>query len=289
MLISSQYGTEVGLGPNAKWYAGEINIVMGEQDYDLPPIMEAAGGEGFTYEVRRVFHEAPPAIVRYFDPYVGTALANANLMESFGWGGMSPAINFMMMPLYGDILRIQAIEMNDQVRKSAYSFDIKNNVLKVFPVPSRDYTTYFQFVKVEEKMNPFMLGRKEFNSYYGKNMPTGNGLIADFSNIPYMAMSYGQINYPGKQWIRQYALGSSKEMLGMVRSKYAQIPGPNENVTLDGDTQRSEGAAMKADLITKLREMLEATTQTEQLKREQEKATAMVEILNKIPLPIIVA
>jgi hypothetical protein len=33
----------------------------------------------------------------------------------------------MLMPMYFDVLKIQAIELNDQIRKSAYSFELTNN------------------------------------------------------------------------------------------------------------------------------------------------------------------
>jgi hypothetical protein len=54
-------------------------------------------------------------------------------MDAFDFGSFSPGINFMLMPISYDIAKIQAIELNDQVRKSAYSFEIVNNQLKIIP------------------------------------------------------------------------------------------------------------------------------------------------------------
>jgi hypothetical protein len=57
----------------------------------------------------------PPAIVRYFDPFVGTGLGSQQLLDAFDFGGFSPSVNFMMMPIHADLLRLQAIEFNDQL------------------------------------------------------------------------------------------------------------------------------------------------------------------------------
>ena len=77
--------------------------------------------DGDSIEVKRVFFESPPAIVKFFDPYAGTGTGMMNMMDTFGWGNYSPAINFMLMPISFDLQKIQAIELNDQVRKSQFA------------------------------------------------------------------------------------------------------------------------------------------------------------------------
>jgi hypothetical protein len=105
----------------------------GEQKYDLNAWASSSGVvlPGDQIDIKRIFYEAPPAIVRYFDPYAGTGTGLQSLMETFGFGQFSPGINFMLMPVYFDVLKIQAIEFNDQIRKSAYTFEIQNNQLKI--------------------------------------------------------------------------------------------------------------------------------------------------------------
>ena len=39
-------------------------------------------------------------------------------------------------------------------------------------------------------------------------------------------MKFTSINDVGKQWIRKYGLALTKELLGIVRSKYGAIPIP---------------------------------------------------------------
>jgi len=68
---------------------------------------------------------------------------------------MGIAMPFTMLPMYGDLLRIQAIELNDQVRKSNYGFQIEPvNKLRVFPMPDHNYTLWFHYTLAEDTQNP---------------------------------------------------------------------------------------------------------------------------------------
>ena len=111
-------------------------------------------------------------------------------------------------------------------------------------------------------------------------------VVSDFSNVPYDNMEYQFINDVGKQWIRKYGLALSKELLGMVRSKYGSIPVPNAETTLDGDTLRGEATTEKEALVTELRENLEASSRRIMLEADSEEATRLQEKLSKVPLPI---
>ena len=110
--------------------------------------------------------------------------------------------------------------------------------------------------------------------------------ITDFSNATYNDMVYSNINHPGKQWIRKYTLALVKELLGAVRSKYSSIPIPGAEVNIDGDTLRSEAAVEKENLVTQLREDLEASSRRNLLERQKEEAEFMGETMNKIPYGI---
>ena len=113
-----------------------------------------------------------------------------------------------------------------------------------------------------------------------------SGVQSDFSNIRYDNMAYTDINDPGKQWIRTYTLALCKELLGIIRSKYGTIPIPGADVSLDGDTLRSEATAEKDALVTQLREMLEQTSGDEILQEEAAEADHTQEILKKVPMKI---
>lgn len=132
--IAKNYGTEANVGGNLTMYHGMLDLQPLVQEYDLDAWAKNQGVVG-GIEIRRIFYEAPPAIMRYFDPYAGTGTGIQNLMDAFDFGSYSPGINFLLMPVSADILKLQAIEFNDTVRKSAYSFEVHNNKLTIFPIP----------------------------------------------------------------------------------------------------------------------------------------------------------
>ena len=275
--LAEEYGTESGTGGNVNYYTGSISLTANVQLYDLADSSVATYENGTPgtdiIEIKRIFHEAPPAMVKYFDPLVGTGLGSQNMLDGFGWGGMSPGTSFMMMPIYADMLRIQAIEFNDQIRKSAYSFELINNKLRLFPIPNGSNFTkvYFQYILKADRSNP---------------LKGATGTISDFSNVPYQNIIYSDINVVGKQWIRKYALALAKEMLGYVRGKYAAVPIPNAEITLNGSDLISAAQTEKEGLITELKETLDTMSRQMQLERKAAEATSMQEQFNKIPMKI---
>ena len=276
IFLSETYGSEAQVGGQVKTYKDKITLISGSQDYDLNTLIADPSGSG-AIEVKRVFYEANPAITRYFDPYAGTGQQTNNMLDAFGFGGSSPAITFMLQPLYADLLRVQAIEFNDQIRKSAYSFEIVNNQLRVFPTWDSTETgsLWIEYNKVSDRDNVLR------TRYSGSN-----DTISDISNAPYDNMKYGQINDVGKQWIRKYGLALSKELLGMVRSKYGTIPIPNSEVSLDGDTLRAEATAEKDQLVEQLREMLDQTSNRALMEADRESSENLQEKLKKVPYPM---
>ena len=275
VFLSKQYGTEAGVGGNVDWKKGQVSVVSGSQEYDLNSTFAEASESGKAIEIKRVYHEATPAMQRFFDPYATTGYGTINLVEGFGFGKYSPAVSFTLMPLFEDLLRVQAIEMNDAIRKSAYTFTLVNNKLRVFPDPLEAKTLYFDYVVTSERDDPL------FTEYSGSA-----NVVSDYSNVPYDNMQYQFINDVGKQWIKKYALALCKELLGMIRSKYGTIPIPNSSTTLDGDTLRSEAASEKEFLITQLRGMLEQTSRAALLEADKNEAEFLQEKLQKVPYPI---
>ena len=271
--LAEQYGTEAGVGGTVSWKTGSISIHSGSQEYDLNALWAnvSESGNG-PIEIRKVFYEASPAITRYFDPYAGTGDGSYNMMDAFGWGNYSPAVQFMMMPIYADLLKIQAIEFNDQIRKSAYSFELVNNKLRIFPSPTSSYKLWFKYL-VKKDRDTTLQG-------------TSTGVITDFSNAPFNNMEFKEINDVGKQWIKKYGLALCKELLGIIRGKYASLPIPNAETTLDGDTLRTEAATEKEILVTQLREILEQTSRRSLLEADKDEAEYLQEKLAKVPYPI---
>ena len=276
--LAQDYGTEAGAIGNVNVYSASISVKNGVQVYDLTSTSSVAFEQGSpatdSFEIRRVFHEAPPAITRFFDPFVGSGLGSQNMIDSFGFGGYSPGVSFMMMPMYTDVLRMQAIEFNDQIRKSAYGFDIKNKQIRLFPIPSGDSKVYFNYMLISEKSNAL-----KYNAESGS-------LVSDYSTIPYGRMDYDLINEVGRNWVRRYALELSRELLGMIRSKYSSLPIPNSEITLNGSELISNANTKKDELIVELKEILDALSRQSQLERKQAESDALLQQMNKIPLGI---
>ncbi len=141
--LSKTYGTEADSGGNLKWFSASIDVQPGQQTYSIRKAVEETLGITLTntssIEVKKVLHNVPPAIIRYFDPFVGTGLGSQNLMDAFDFGGFSPSVNFMLMPLHQDLLRIQTIEFNDRIRKSHFSFDIHGDDIRLYPNADNSY------------------------------------------------------------------------------------------------------------------------------------------------------
>jgi len=291
--LSKAYGTEADSGGNLKWYTIRFDIEPGQQTYSIRTAVSKSLGIILTtssVEVKRVLHNAPPAIVRYFDPFVGTGLGSQQLLDSFDFGGFSPSVSFMMMPIHADLMRLQAIEFNDQVRKSQYSFEIHGDDIKFWPVPVRptgstSATPFFDKVFVDVIFDD----SKNNEAVLFGNTALMRGVITDASNIPYTYQTYSRINDMGRAWIFRYALALSKEMLGMVRGKYSNVPIPNGEVILNGSDLMSQGQTEKEALITQLREFLEKMTREQMITRQNTEATQMMEIYAKVPLKIYVA
>lgn len=280
--LAKEYGAEAGAGGNITWRRGSVEITQAAgQIYDLNQwAVDNVGGKAI--EIKRIFHEGRPAISRYYDPFVETGLARNNLMDEFGWGGWQPAIEYVLFPIYEDLLRVQAVELNDQIRRSAYSFELINNQLKIFPRPTSTFNLWFEYILIEDRdKNAFII--PSGSTYEEYSQSTGSETQSDFSNINYQEIPYNSINQPGLHWIRKYALACAKETLGLIRSKYQQIPIPNAEVTLDGDALRGEAQTEKENLITQLRETLEDASMQSQWAKKSEQEEAMVSSLKNVP------
>jgi hypothetical protein len=280
--LSEAYGTEAGVGGNVRKYSGSIAVTEGQQTYDLKQWAIDQGITG-SIEIRKVFYESPPAILRYFDPYAGTGTGIQSLMDAFDFGSYSPGVNFLLMPISFDILKVQAIEFNDQVRKSAYSFEIVDNQLKLFPVPTKAGYIWFEYYKVAEKQGL----SDNANTAGGGTGSTGTP-ISNISNVPYTNPTFSQINTPGREWIYRYTLALAKELLAYVRGKYTTVPIPGSEATLNQQDLLADARTEKQALIEKLRGDLDATSRQAQLERKAAEVEALTKTLGQVPMVIYV-
>ena len=273
--LSKQYGETANVGGEITLHTGSISLSTSKQVYDLQTESNISSSHtGKRLEIQRVFNMGPSAITRFYDPFAGS-FEQRNMLDAFGMSNVAPAVTYIMRPISHDISRAQAIETNDLIRKSAYSFELVNNKLRIFPRPA----------SADE-------GDKIWFHYYVRDEQVSTtrsstiNKVTDPSNIPYKFITYNEINAAGRQWIRKYALALSKELLGIIRSKYAALPLPNGEVSMDGEALKAEGREEKVMLLDELKEFLDSVTLAERSRAEADTAEANQQLLARSPLQI---
>jgi len=276
--IAEDYASEASVGGYYNVLTGSLKLIGGQQDYDLNAWAadSASLSEGDTIEIRRIFYEEQPAIARYFDPYAGTGTGIQSLLESFGFGQFSPGINFLLMPISFDVLKLQAIELNDQIRKAAFSFELKNNKLKIFPIPGdredgAERRLRFEYITMSDK-----------NKIVRDTRPN---VVTDVMNTPYRNPLYSNINTVGRTWIFKYTLAICREIEAHIRIQFS-----NMNIAgvgpLQGSELISDARTEKENLMTELKEMLNEVSRKGQLERKSQEAEWAQNVMRDIPLTI---
>ena len=288
--LSQQYGEEAGTGGNVTWYKGQLALTPGVQRYDLADWAVSQSISG-GIEIKNVFYQPPPAVSQMYAPMVGTGAGNGlGGVPAAGVYGMGYGYsNYLMMPTSFTIQNIQAIEMNNTVTLSNYSFNIINNIITVFPIPGTGdfdlgvddggglgYGHYliFDFIKVQDRLDSAFVD--------------GTDKISNASNVPYGNPNYNDINSIGRSWIFEYTLALSKEMLGYVRGKYQNIPIPGAEVTLNQSDLLASATSTKDALILRLREYFDSTSRQALLERRQAESVARVAEINNVPMTIFI-
>ena len=281
--MSEQYGEEAGVGGNVDYNLGFITLESGIQDYDLA---DWAVSQSITggIEIKRVFYQEAPAIDELYSPYAGLGAgfgfdAQAAALGSIGLG-YGPGLNFLLMPLSYDMQTIQAIEMSNQVRQANYSFQLINNKLRLFPIPTdadvadggyRQYL-WFEYINKEDRTN--------------SAITDGATKVTNESNVPFNNPTYSSINSVGRSWVFEYTLALSKEMLGNIRNKYSTVPIPGAEVQLNGADLVAQGQTSKEALITRLREYFDSTSRQALLERRQAESAARQSEIGQVPMQI---
>ena len=272
--LASDYGTEAGTGGKVDWKKTYITVSPKVQDYDLQELIGNTVEGCNRITIRRIFHDRPPASARIYDPFSMTGMSYSNVMNELGFGAYSPAVQFLMTPIFEDLLRMQAIEFNDLVRKSQYSFQLINNKLRIFPIPDYTHKLWLEYTVDADVFANGAISKE------------GKKVISDFSNVPYKFHVYSEINSPGKQWIRGYFLANCKEILGSIRQKYQTMPIPGGEVTLDGAELRSEAQQEKQLLMDNLKDLLENSGKFAQMEKQNAFNQQLTETLKGAPLMI---
>ena len=277
VTIADNYGAQIGIGGTIEYYSASLELSGSQQVYDMQKWAVNSGmiSGSDRIVIQEVMYKGNPAVNQYYDPYLGGSINYQGATENFGWASYSPGLNFTLFPIYWDIQRIQEIEMSNQVRRSWFSFELTNNKLTILPRP--EVNGMYVWVKYSKKSD---FADPTKNSPYGNNA----SLVSNPSNVPYGTITYGQINHPGRQWIFEYALALSSELLGLIRGKYAQIPAPGSEVTLNGADLISKGQAQQVALRERLRLDFEDMSRKAQLERKQSENQSISSTLSEVPM-----
>ena len=269
--LSQQYAEEAGTGGNVNWYSGSISMSAYNQDYDLGAWAienNITGG----IEIKRVFYQPIPAINQVYNLNMFSGLGGVPAVGTYGLFGST---GFLMYPTSLLVQTAQAVEMQNQISLPDFTFELINNKLRIFPIPTQDGDRiWFQYLSIEERAN----------SVIG----SAPGAVTNVSNANFTNPKYSQINSIGRQWIFEYTLALCKEMLGYVRGKYTQVPIPGSEVTLNQSDLITAATAEKTSLIERLRTYLDETSRQALLTRKQTESDSVMNELGKSPMTIFI-
>ena len=274
--VGDATSTETGIGGQQAIYSASFDTAVGKQDYDLQTIISSSAvdsdNSSYTYynkvgdkrvTIRKVFYKTPHAMWRFYGYYGGLNTVG-NLHQ---YGQFADDANFELVPSWMNKLQALAFEDNLWTRTSHYSYEIKNNKLRIFPDVTRAHPRKM-WVEFTVDEDPWVSSADFQDSTEGVN----NLNTLPFENIPFK-----NINSIGKQWIRRFALALTKEMLGQVRGKFGSIPIPGDSVSLNADALLSQGKEEQE----KLREELKTVLDEMVYNKLAEQEAALTENVNK--------
>ena len=278
--VAEGIGVKAGVGGNLTMYSASFAITPNVQDYDLQTIIsgastnnvDAATGNPVPFaglvgnkkvRIERVFYKTPQSMWRFYGYYGGlNVVGNLN-----HYGQFSDDTTFEIIPAWHNKLQAQSYEDHMWTRMSHYSYELHNNKLRIFPMPDGFVANTWVHFTIEKD------GWTE-----DSDRTFGVDGINNMNTLPFDNVPYQNINAIGKQWIRNYALALSKEVLGQVRGKFGSIPIPGESVTLNASDLLSQAKAEQDALKEELKTILDEMT----YKALAEKDATMIEAIDKV-------
>ncbi len=284
LRVGKKTSTEVGIGGDLPIYSASFDVVTDQQDYDLQNLISSSaatdtdalyfdkvGNKRVT--IRKVYYKTPYAQWRFYSYYGG--LNTIGNMSTYGQ--FADDSQFEVVPTWQNKLQAMAYEDAIYTRTSQYSFEIKNNRLRIFPPPETENFPERFWIEFTVKYDPWTEDDTADSGLTGVN----NMNTLPFSNLP-----YNSINSIGKQWIRRFALAISKETLGQVRGKFGSIPIPGNDVTLNASDLLSQAQSEKETLREELKTVLDELTYEKLSEKQNNITTTALETMQKIPVGI---
>jgi len=277
-----------GFGGALTEYSASFRLVDNVQVYDLQSILkdnstgtDPATGDNPDYAnlignnkvtIRKVFYKTPQAVWRFYGYYGGlNVVGNMN-----NYGQFSDDTTFELIPPWHNKLQAMAYEDHLWTRLSHFSYEIHNNKLKIYPIPSTDVNSHMWLT--------FTIRKDAWEE--DDDRSTGIKGINNMNSLPFDNIPYKNINAIGKQWIRRYALALTKEMLGQIRGKFGSIPIPGETITLNASDLLSQSSNEQTALKEELKGILDEMTYRALAEQDLAMVAAASTALEEVPLLI---
>ena len=285
--VTEGMSTETGLGGTVPIYSASIKTIGGVQDYDLQSMISESSALTASlpfYQkvlnkriiVRKVFFKTPRAMWRFYGYYGGFSIVG-NMRT---YGQYADDSTFEIVPTWQNKLQAMAYEDALWTRISHYSYEIKDNMLRLYPRPDvSSPINYWVHFTIEGEIEPWE------DSSRGK---TGAEGINNMNTLPFQNLPYEKINSIGKQWIRRFALALTKEVLGQVRGKFSTVPIPGESVTLNHAELLGQAKTEQDALREELKTLLEETTYANLAATDSTLQDSTKKIMENIPVGIYV-
>ena len=280
------YAMEAGIGGSYNMTSGTIELENGRQDYDIytelkdqdgNTVIDSTAGRRGKMKVSEVFHFSPQAAFRYY----GSTSGISYLSNEFSFESFTPETIFYVLPVFEDILRAGQMDISHRVRRSNYSYKITGTKIRIFPIPNLSGS---QFGIQPRKLFLRVMAQlpDPFNPSYDDDTVYG---VTGIENVPYGNLEYNKVNSIARQWVRNYALALSRELLGLVRSKFSNLPIPNAEITLNGESLVTAAREDQDKLRTELKELLESMTYDKLIEADVLKAENLQKQLRFVPMP----
>tara|TARA_R110000824_G_scaffold183900_1_gene364948 strand:+ start:2604 stop:3884 length:1281 start_codon:yes stop_codon:yes gene_type:complete len=286
--IGDTFATEVGVGGTQTVYSASISIVADKQDYNLQNIVSSSAfnsdNSGFPYynkmennpriKIRQMYYVSPQQMWRFYGYYGGLNVVGN--MQTYGQ--YADDSTFQVIPVWQNKLQAMSYEDHLYTRTSHYSYEIIDNRLRLFPIPSSVSPSkiWFKFT-IED------------GDIWTDDSNMGLDGVNNMNTIPFENLPYEKINSIGKQWIRRYALAICKEILGQVRGKFGgNIPIPGDNITLNASDLLSQAKEEKQALKEELQKQLDETTYSKLIETDAAMTEKAKDIISDAPLKIFV-
>lgn len=279
--IGMGLAAESRLGGNRTVYSASIEIENQVQDYDLQTIVSSnplfsssVGNRRIT--IKKIYHQSALSMWRYFGNF-GNLNAIGNLQS---YGQYANDSTFEIIPTWQNKLQAMAFEDALWTRTSHYSYELRNNKLRIFPVPSTFSPRNIWFDFTIDNVKPWEDEEQDRQS--------GVGGINNMNTLPFVNIPYENINSIGKQWIREYALACSEMVLSWIRTKYDKVPIPGESIVLNGPLLQQHGSEQMKRLEEQLIKDLDDMAYPELLKRQAETIENATNVQKGVPMLIYV-